>query len=246
MKKFMLLLSGLALGWTGLVAMAQEPFPPNPPPAAQPPRQNPEPPRGVAEIRNFDAPRSGPGAEGGVIMSYGFSPGQGPQRGRLHEALEKYRNASDESKSAARGEVREELAKEYDRFLEEQQRQIEQLKERIAKLEQQLERRREAKDRMVDLRLEMVLSEADGLGWPGMNPGEPARWLFAPEPGFDAEGGGIRRIQVSSPRPQEGPRPERGPSPTDGPRPERGPNPPDGPRPERGPSPPDGPPRNPR
>jgi hypothetical protein len=30
-----------------------------------------------------------------------------------------------------------------------------------------LDRRRQAKDKMVDLRLQMIISEADGLGWPG-------------------------------------------------------------------------------
>ncbi|HMO15930.1 MAG TPA: hypothetical protein PKD64_19485 [Pirellulaceae bacterium] len=84
----------------------------------------------------------------------------------LQSAIKSYREATGEEKSAKREDVRVELAKQYDEFLGLQQQQIDQLKERIVKLEEQLERRHIAKERMVDLKLEMTLSEAEGLGWP--------------------------------------------------------------------------------
>ena len=40
------------------------------------------------------------------------------------------------------------------------------LAERLDKLRGQLVKRKDAKSRMVELKLEMVLSQADGLGWP--------------------------------------------------------------------------------
>lgn len=98
------------------------------------------------------------------------SPNRTNQPGSpLQSAIKAYREASGEEKSGKRDDVKTELSKQYDEFLGQQQQQIEQLKERIAKLEEQLERRRDAKDRMVELKLEMTLSEADGLGWPSGN-----------------------------------------------------------------------------
>lgn len=84
----------------------------------------------------------------------------------IQKAIRAYLDSADENKSVARENLRELLAEKYDEFLEQQQQEIDQLKERIGKLEEHLQRRREAKDRMVDLRLEMTISELDGLGWP--------------------------------------------------------------------------------
>lgn len=86
----------------------------------------------------------------------------------LNKALTAYRNAK--ADSTERKEAREKVAKGlsdmYDEQLKRQEKQIEELADRLDKLRVQLAKRRDAKARMVDLKLEMVLSQADGLGWP--------------------------------------------------------------------------------
>jgi molybdopterin converting factor small subunit len=81
--------------------------------------------------------------------------------------MEAYHKAeSDEDRNAAKGGLQSELETQYDAFIDQQGKQVEELEERLAKLKEQLQKRREAKSRMVDLKLQMVLSQADGLGWP--------------------------------------------------------------------------------
>ena len=82
---------------------------------------------------------------------------------------------SDEERKKAISDVRKRLEKEYDGYIEATRNQIEQLQNRIKKLESHLEKREAAKDRLVELKLELLVSEADGMGWPSNN--QPARVL---------------------------------------------------------------------
>ncbi len=92
--------------------------------------------------------------------------------GELRQALEAYQNAdSEEQKQDSKATIREALDGRYETFLEEQSEQIEELDKRVQELRAQLVRRREAKERMVELKMEMLISQADGLGWPENNGG---------------------------------------------------------------------------
>ena len=73
---------------------------------------------------------------------------------------------SEKEKDEAIAVIRKELEKQYDEFLVQNEKQLEQMQERLDKLRAQLQRRKRAKDRMVDLRLETVIGEAEGLIWP--------------------------------------------------------------------------------
>lgn len=89
--------------------------------------------------------------------------GQSP----FNKAFAAYQSAEDdEAKNTAKAELRTELDKLYDTFIENQSKQIDELEQRLEKLRTQLEKRREAKSRMVELKLQMVLSQAEGLGFP--------------------------------------------------------------------------------
>lgn len=92
----------------------------------------------------------------------------GPMQGnRLQRALSDLQKADTrEDKSVAKDSIKDELERQYDAFLERDQRKVDQLFDRLKKLEEQLEKRREAKDRLVELKLEMLVSQAEGLGWP--------------------------------------------------------------------------------
>ncbi len=71
-----------------------------------------------------------------------------------------------EQRVKMRAEIERGLSVQYDRHLSQHVQQVEELEARVAKLRQQLDRRQAAKARLVELRLELMLSQADGLGWP--------------------------------------------------------------------------------
>lgn len=83
------------------------------------------------------------------------------------QAYQAYQAAADDAaKSKASAELKANLEKQYDLFVEGQKKQIEDLEARLAKLREQLDKRRAAKERVVELKLQMVLSQAEGLGFP--------------------------------------------------------------------------------
>jgi hypothetical protein len=83
------------------------------------------------------------------------------------QAYQAYQAAADDAaKSKASTELKANLEKQYDLFVEGQKKQIEDLEARLAKLREQLDKRRAAKERVVELKLQMVLSQAEGLGFP--------------------------------------------------------------------------------
>lgn len=93
------------------------------------------------------------------------------ERQAFAKAYAAYQAAKDEdSRTKAAEELKAGLAKQYDSFIDGQAKQIAELEERLAKLKEQLEKRRAAKERMVDLKLQMVLSQAEGLGFPDAGP----------------------------------------------------------------------------
>ncbi len=99
-------------------------------------------------------------------VAYTFSSAAPNDHG-LNKALKAYRNSKADSteRKEAREKVAKGLSEMYDDQLKRQEKQIEELADRLDKLRVQLAKRRDAKARMVDLKLEMVLSQADGLGW---------------------------------------------------------------------------------
>lgn len=89
------------------------------------------------------------------------------QPDELTQALDRYKDAeSDADREDAAEEIRDELGKQYDQFLADNEKQIEELQARIERLRDQLDRRREAKSKMVDLEFERVINASEGLIWP--------------------------------------------------------------------------------
>ena len=85
----------------------------------------------------------------------------------IEGALEEFKEAESETdKADARAKLRELLNGEYDRLMEFEAQELKKLEQRLAELREQLDRRRAAKAKMVDLRLETLVSEAEGFGWP--------------------------------------------------------------------------------
>jgi hypothetical protein len=123
---------------------------------------------GTQVIRRFPAdgrPNSAAATDNQVLQSY----------------LRAYQAAPEGSEQRAnmRAEIERGLSVQYDQHLSQHVQQVEELEARVAKLRQQLDRRQAAKARLVELRLELMLSQADGLGWPegpgdlNLNPSYP-------------------------------------------------------------------------
>lgn len=75
-------------------------------------------------------------------------------------------DADGQDKAAAREKLVEILGKQFETDLEQRTKQIEQLEKQIATLKEQIEKRRTAKDRLIELRIELMLNEGEGLGFP--------------------------------------------------------------------------------
>ena len=74
--------------------------------------------------------------------------------------------------SAARTEAKDKLvellSQDYDARLVSYDKQIRSLEEQIVEMRDRLDRRRRAKDDMIELRIKVLEAEADDLGWPSM------------------------------------------------------------------------------
>ena len=122
------------------------------------------------------------GSLGTIRVPIWSSQAEGYPSQGIQSALERYREAGDDTpdRAAIRAEVEQYLNEEYDRHLAVHVEQLEELESRLNKLRQQLERRQAAKAKLVELKLELMLSQADGLGWPEAT--NPPGWQeFGPQ-----------------------------------------------------------------
>lgn len=120
-------------------------------------------------LSNTAGPFEGLYVEGQAAIAYSpMHPSNSKFQHALREAFRKYQQAADdEARLAAKKELQSSLESLYDDFIDGQSKQIEELEARLVKLKEQLQKRRDAKSRMVDLKLQMVISQAEGLGFPG-------------------------------------------------------------------------------
>jgi parvulin-like peptidyl-prolyl isomerase len=73
-------------------------------------------------------------------------------------------NTEDEKK-ALRKKLSQVLGQQFDLHLEEQQKELDELEKQVAKLKAVLKKRKDAKENIVERRLEQLVQDADGLGW---------------------------------------------------------------------------------
>ncbi len=87
--------------------------------------------------------------------------------GKTQQAIEKLRKAkTDEEKADARKQLNSALGDEFDEYLKRQATELDRLDAKVKKLRGQWDKRREAKDELVALRIQTLENEANGLGWP--------------------------------------------------------------------------------
>ena len=91
------------------------------------------------------------------------------EAGLAHESdelLGRYASSDDAGEQKRiRAELRETLAKQFD--VQKQRRELElaRIEERVKKLREQIKKRTDARETIVDRRLEQLVNEAEGLGW---------------------------------------------------------------------------------
>ena len=104
-------------------------------------------------------------------------------RNRIAMATGKLKSATGEDeRNAAKSELSIALSDDYDARMDEYQVYLDDLESKLAEMKAKLQRRRQAKDDMVRLRLQVVEAEADELGWPtslGGMPGFGPGWYFS-------------------------------------------------------------------
>ena len=134
-----------------------------------------------------------PHGPAGAFVTYGFVPGDQSQSGRIARDLAKAEK--EDQKKELRKKLAEILGKQFDQHLQQQQKELADLERQIADLRALLKKRSEARDSIIDNRIDQLVREAQGLGWttPG-GPGGP-RMLYPP--GY----GAVRAPSVFGPRP---------------------------------------------
>ena len=113
-------------------------------------------------------PRSGSQRVGGTINGFPATTyWNNRQSDEVGAALRKLKAAdSDDARKEAEGELKTALESDYDDRLADYEKNLDALEDEIKKMREQLKRRRNAKDEMVRLRIEVLKAEADDLGWP--------------------------------------------------------------------------------
>lgn len=90
------------------------------------------------------------------------------QQNRVEKLVQtlKADDVSETDRSSAKDELTAVLAKQFDEDLTARENRIAQLEDQLKSLREQITKRRDAKNRLIDLRIELLINEADGLGFP--------------------------------------------------------------------------------
>ncbi len=111
------------------------------------------------------------GGEGGYGMGRSRGRQFGPERearNRLLKAQQLLAKAEGEkAKQEAITEMREALGAYFDADLDRRQSELDAIRKRVAEMEFKLQKRVDGREKIIALRLQVILNDADGLGWSG-------------------------------------------------------------------------------
>ena len=94
------------------------------------------------------------------------------------EIVSRYTESENEiEQKTIKAELREALAKQFDVQRERRELELKRIEERVRKLRDQIKKRNDARDTIIDRRLDQLINEAEGLGW-GPNSGQAGRTNF--------------------------------------------------------------------
>jgi hypothetical protein len=98
-------------------------------------------------------------------------------RSEARSLAQKYAKSDKEGeKKELRKKLAEALSQQFDLHMEQQQKELEKLEKQISDLRALMEKRQEAKNAIVERRIEQLAQEAQGMGWQGTDIGH--RWPF--------------------------------------------------------------------
>ena len=87
---------------------------------------------------------------------------------KLQEAIDLLKSAKDdEARKAATGIIQEQLNSQFDRDVEQREKELVEVEQRVKTLREQLDKRKSLRDDIIDLRLKTIQNDAEGLGFPG-------------------------------------------------------------------------------
>lgn len=134
---------------------------------------NPGGPDSSADQRMIPYTFSGRTPEGTLVTSQMMLPEEevkrlNASRQVVREAQTKLRSpdASDSDKKEARESIAKYLKEEFERDQKTRREQVERLEEQVAKLRKQLDKRQESQSKIIELRMQLLENEADGLAFP--------------------------------------------------------------------------------
>ncbi|TMQ34876.1 MAG: hypothetical protein E6K70_05300 [Planctomycetota bacterium] len=82
------------------------------------------------------------------------------------QLAQKYvKTEKEDEKKDLRKNLTQVLGRQFDLHLEAQQKELDELEKQVAKLKNVLKKRKDAKENIVERRLEQLVQDADGLGW---------------------------------------------------------------------------------
>ena len=134
---------------------------------------NPGGPDSSADQRMIPFTFSGRTPEGTLVTSQMMLPEEevkrlNASRQVVREAQTKLRSpdASDSDKKEARESIAKYLKEEFERDQKTRREQVERLEDQVAKLRKQLDKRQESQSKIIELRMQLLENEADGLAFP--------------------------------------------------------------------------------
>jgi hypothetical protein len=106
----------------------------------------------------------------GLRLEYGSSNQPLPEAsagGEIGRLVGELREADDAKKAELTKQLEGEVAKQFERDMENRETELTKLDERLSKLRAQLDRRRKAKTDIIQLQVKVLVNEAEGLGFSG-------------------------------------------------------------------------------
>lgn len=107
---------------------------------------------------------------------------------KLQNAIASLKTANDdESRKSATAMIQEQLNSQFDRDVEQREKELVEVEQRVKTLREQLDKRKSLRDDIVGLRLKTIQNDAEGLGFPGeVSTGGSLIDADASSPGGDA------------------------------------------------------------
>ncbi len=89
---------------------------------------------------------------------------------KLQDAIQSLKTSTDEvARKKATEFIQQQLASQFEDDLKQREKELAEVEQRVTKLREQLDKRKVAQKAIIDLRLQTIVNDADGLGFPDMN-----------------------------------------------------------------------------